>query len=183
MANLDFLREGIKNMKTIGSVSRTSKFVSKMMVNQIDFVHSQVIVELGAGDGAITHHILEKMSPNARLLVFEVNPAFCLILRNIKDDRMEIIEDSALFIEKHLTLRNIKNIDIIISAIPFVILPKDEVQGILKEVRKTMTSTSIFVQLHYSLVLKKIYEKIFTKIKIEFVALNIPPAFIFICQR
>jgi len=96
---------------------------------------------------------------------------------------MEIIEDSALFIEKHLALRNIKNIDIIISAIPFVILPKDEVQGILKEVRKAMTSTSIFVQLHYSLVLKKIYEKIFTKIKIEFVALNIPPAFIFICQR
>ena len=58
MKKIEFLKEGLKNLKTIGSVARSSKYLCKGMIKHVDFKTANVIVELGAGDGVITKHIL-----------------------------------------------------------------------------------------------------------------------------
>ena len=60
MNSMKFLREGIKNLRTVGTLTRSSKFVCREMVNQVDFSKVKNVVELGAGDGVITKHIFKK---------------------------------------------------------------------------------------------------------------------------
>ena len=73
MNNISFFRESIRNIKTVGTITRSSKFLCKGMVKHVDFDNAKTIVELGAGDGVITKHILRSMRKDAILLCFEVN--------------------------------------------------------------------------------------------------------------
>ncbi|MDQ3141844.1 MAG: methyltransferase [Bacteroidota bacterium] len=183
MTTLDFLKEGIKNMKTVGTVMRTSPKISQMMVEEAKIKEAKNIVELGAGDGAITKHILKQMKPDARLIVFEVNPSFCKSLQKIKDSRLIIIQDSAENLESHLFKYDIDHVDSIISAIPFVVLSNPLTSQILNICKKILISGGLFVQIHYSLIIKNLYEQIFGNLRIEFKAFNIPPTFIFVCKK
>ena len=96
MKKIDFFKESIKNIKSVGTITRSSKFLCRGMIKPVNFDQADVIVELGAGDGVITEHILKKMKKDAKLLSFEVNEKFCDQIRKIKDDRLIIVEDSAI---------------------------------------------------------------------------------------
>lgn len=184
MTKIDFFKEGIKNLKTVGTLTRSSKFLCKGAIKPIDFSKANVIVELGAGDGVITKHILKKMKPNAKLLAFEVNDKFCAQMREtIKDDRLHIIEDSAEKIGEYLASVGEKQTDYIVSAIPFVALPKDVGQKIVGEAHRTLKKGGLYTQVHYSLLAKKLYEGIFGNVDVNFVPLNVPPAFVMVCEK
>ena len=102
MKSIEFLREGLRNLKTVGTVTRSSKHLCKGMIKHVDFQHARLIVELGAGDGVITKHILRNMHPDARLMAFEVHPKFCESLRRIRDKRLIVVEDSAEKLDEYL---------------------------------------------------------------------------------
>ena len=61
MNHLDFLREGLRNIKTVGTITRSSKALCKKMTEPVNFDKARIIVEYGAGDGVITKHILSQM--------------------------------------------------------------------------------------------------------------------------
>ncbi len=184
MKTIEFFKEGIKNLKTIGTLTPSSKFVCKEMVSFIDFSTATVIVELGAGDGVITKHILKGMRPDAKLLVFEVNEAFCELLYNIKDDRLIVVPDSAEKIGEYLEKNGLKNtVDYIISAIPFVSLPDDLSYKIVETSRDHLAEGGLYVQLHYSLLVRKMYKRIFGNVDVNFVPINIPPAFVLVSEK
>jgi len=183
MEKIAFFKESLKNLKTVGTVVRSSKFVCKEMVSHVDFSKAKYIVELGAGDGVITKHILDKMSKDSILLSFEVNKKFCDQLRQINDPRLRIIEDSAENVEIYLKKENIKKIDAIISAIPFVSLPNDLGYSIVGECKKHLKKEGPFIQIHYSLLAKKIYKNVFGNVDINFVPLNLPPAFVLVSKN
>ena len=51
---ITFLKNFIKNPKQIGSIVPSSNYLSKKMVEQIDFENAEVILELGPGTGCYT---------------------------------------------------------------------------------------------------------------------------------
>ncbi len=178
MTNLEFLKEGIKNLKTVGTVTRTSKYVSQVVLDYIDFSKADVIIELGAGDGAITKYILQKLKPNARVMLFEVNPLFCDRLRKLNDPRLIVVQDDAEHLLKYLDEHQIVSCDAVISAIPFVMLPEETGQKILHTCKRALKTHGRFIQIHYSLARKKMYENIFGKVDVTFVPMNFPPVFV-----
>ncbi len=180
---MDYLKEGIRNLKTMGTLTRSSRQLCKNMVSHVNFADAELIVELGAGDGVITKSILRKMKPDSRLLVFEVNPKFCQILRQIEDPRMLIAEDSAEKLDEYLGKLGFSKVDYIISAIPFVVLPKQLGLDIIGKCHNYLKKGGRFVQLHYSLVAKNVYERIFGNVDISFVPINIPPAFVMVSVK
>ena len=184
MSALQFFLEGIKNIRTVGTISRSSQFVSKTMIKHVDFNKSKCIVEMGAGDGPITKHILNAMKPGTKLLAFEVNPLLCELLRKrISDDRLVLIEDSVENLGKYLDMYGFDKADYIISAIPFVALPDDLGDRILETAKDCLRKGGRFIQINYSLIARKRYEKVFGNSHVKFVPLNIPPAFISICEN
>ncbi len=183
MKKLEFLKESLKDLKTVGTLTRSSKFLCKGMVKHVDFSGAKLIVELGAGDGVITKFILDEMEPDAKLLVFEVNERFCEVLRNIEDDRLIIAQDSAENIGSHVERLGFEKVDAIISAIPFVALPKELGYSIVRECHQCMKKGGRYIQVHYSLLAKKLYETVFGNVDINWVPLNVPPAFVLVSEK
>ena len=183
MNNISFLRESIKNIKTVGTITRSSKFLCKSMVKHVDFENAKTIVELGAGDGVITKHILKRMKKDAILLSFEVNKKFCDRLRKIDDKRLVVIEDSAENLSKYVKEQNLEHVEFIVSAIPFVALPDELGLNIVNECHKYLKLGGSFIQVHYSLLARSLYQKVFGNVDTNFVPINIPPAFVLVSKK
>ena len=178
-----FLDQSLKNIMTVGTITRSSSFLCKEILKQIEFSSGQVVLELGAGDGVITHYILKKMPPDAILIAFEVNPVFCKELRKIEDKRLIVVDQDAVHLGEILKSLKIEKLDHVISAIPFVILPEPIATQIIQAAFDHMAPMAKFVQVHYSLLAKKMYEKIFGQVAVRFVPFNIPPAFLLTMQK
>lgn len=178
-----FLEQSLKNLKTVGTVTRSSSYLCKEITKQIEWLDGQVILELGAGDGVITKYILDKMSKNSKLIAFEINPVFCEELDKINDSRLIVIREDATELTAVLKNLGLEEVDHVISAIPFVILPEQTALHIIQTTFDHMAPSAKFVQVHYSLLAKKLYEKIFGHVQVKFVPFNIPPAFLLIMQK
>ncbi|MFK8055386.1 MAG: class I SAM-dependent methyltransferase [Saprospiraceae bacterium] len=183
MGPISFLRESLRDIKTVGTVTRSSKYLCKGVIKPIDFDTARYLVELGAGDGVITEHILAGMHPDAKLLTFEINPKFCKKLRELKDDRLILVEDTAEKLPEYLKENGFEEVDAVISAIPFVSLPKQLADTIVGLCRDAMKIGAPFSQIHYSLIRKKVYEEIFGNVTVDFVPVNIPPAFVLTSRK
>ncbi len=184
MGKIKFFKESLKNLKTVGTITRSSKYLCKGMIKPVDFTEAKVIVELGAGDGVVTSHILSAMNPDAKLLAFELNSKFCEQMRQeIKDDRLIIIEDDANKLEHYLEINGLEKADAIISALPFTIIPEDITYSIINACKDNMKKGGTYVQIHYSLIPKKYYKNVFGNIDISFIPINVPPAWVMVSKK
>ena len=185
MKQIDFLKESLRDIRTIGTVTRSSKALCKAMIKPVDFDQARLIVELGAGDGVITKHILNSMHKDARLLSFEINDRFCDELNALSegDSRLTVVQDTAEKLGEYLAKIGAQHADYVISAIPFVALPKSLGLSIVGECKKYLQPGGKFTQMHYSLLAKNLYEQVFGNVKISFVPINIPPAFVLVSEK
>ncbi|MDX1685553.1 MAG: methyltransferase domain-containing protein [Saprospiraceae bacterium] len=182
MAKVDFFWESMRDLKTVGTFTRSSGFLSKKMIKPVDFNKAKVLIELGAGDGAITKHILSKMSPDAKLFAFEVNEAFCRKLESLNDPRLVVLQEDVTNLKDIMKRYGHDKVDYIISAIPFVAFSKEDTIHIVNQAKDLLASTGKYIQVHYSTVLKKIYKGIFATVDLNFVLVNMPPAWVFVCH-
>lgn len=178
MTRLKFFVEGIKNIKTTGTITRSSRFVCKKLIEHIDFENAKCIVELGGGDGVVTEYILENMKADTKLITFEILPTFCDLLRGLGDDRLVVAEDSAENIQAHLEANGFEKADYIVSTLPFVNIPDDISLRILNAAKDNLKDGGIYSQLNYSLIPKDLYKSVFGNIEHDFIMINIPPAFV-----
>ena len=182
MTKSNFFSAFLKQGKDVGSITPSSKFLVKKMIEPIDFSKAKTIVEFGPGTGVITLEILKNMREDARLIVFEINEEFLTKLRKITDHRMEIVSDSAEHLEKHFSEKGIDKADYIISSLPLAVIPKKTEYAILNSAKKTLRASGSFVQFQYSIASLRKLKDIFDEVKIDFTAVNIPPAFVFTCR-
>lgn len=179
-----FLREGIRNMRSTGSVAPSSRFLCRRIAEKIDPTKARVVVELGPGDGVITRYILDRLAPDARLLIFEINEVFVEKLRTmLHDPRLTLIHDSAENMEAHFAEHGISEVDYIVSGIPFVMLPEALAEGITRECRAWLRPGGLFIQFHYSPLLVPFYRRVFGNVDVDLIALNIPPALVICCEK
>lgn len=182
MNKIEFLMQALRNYRNVGTVVRSGKWLSKRMASFIK-KEDRVLVELGAGDGAITHHILQKMHPDAKLYCFEINPTFCEKLQTMDDDRLIVIQKSAEDLKEILTTYGVKEADIVISAIPYLVLPEALARQILEQCNAVLKQGAPYLQLHYGTKLKSLYASIFGNIRQHYEVRNIPPAYVFECRK
>ena len=175
-----FLSEFIKQKKTVGAITPSSKFLMKKMLSKVDFSKDILIVEIGPGTGVFTQEILSRMTLNSRLISFEINDIFYSQLQaKFSDPRLILINDSAENIKKYIK----EKADAVISSLPLAVIPIRIKLNILNEVLAILSDESYFVQFQYSTNAKKLLEHKFNFVDINFTALNVPPAFIFYCKK
>lgn len=181
---LDFLRESLRNLRVTGSVAPSSRFLCRRIVSKIDPARAKVVVELGPGDGVITHYILERIPADCRLLVFEINDIFVeKIRRRFNDPRLVVIHDSAEHMGRYFDQFGISQVDYFVSGIPFVMLTESLSVTIIQECKRWLQAAGRFIQFHYSPLRLNIYRRIFEKVEVTFIPLNIPPALVISCQK
>jgi phospholipid N-methyltransferase len=181
---IKFFKEAIKTLKTSGTVMPSSRFLAKKMLQNINFSTTDLIVELGPGNGAITKVILKKLHPKAKLVCFEINDNFYEYLSELKHPQLIVIKASAENIVIELQKLGFSKANYIISSLPLTIIPEDVTNVILKQSHKVLHPDGTFTQYQYSLTYFKKLKSVFKDtISLKFEFLNFPPAFIYFCKK
>ena len=168
----------------VGAISPSSPFLTEKMLEDIDFTRDKTLVEIGPGTGVFTKRILEKMSSDCKLLVFELNTEFYKVLiSKFNDERITFINDSAEKLEYYLAQFQLHKVDVIISSLPLSNFPQRITLKLLRTFQRNLKEAGKFIQFQYSLKQKKELEHVFSNVSITFTALNIPPAFVYTCGR
>jgi phospholipid N-methyltransferase len=181
---IDFFKVAMKSMKTSGTIAPSSRFLAKKMLDKIDFSSCKVLVELGAGNGAITHQILKKINPETQLICFEVNDYFYKELSEIKHPQLIVLKASAEEIQSELEKLGFSKACHIVSSLPLTIIPNEISNLILESSLESLEPNGTFVQYQYSLTYYKRLKAVFKEeISLGFELLNLPPAFVYRCKK
>lgn len=168
------------NLSTTGALTFSSKALVNKMLSYTDIEHSELILELGGGDGSITQGIIDRLSPSSELLVFEINRSFCDAMeRQFPMPNVRIICDSAENLDQYLQGRKV---DYVLSSLPFSLISKEARDQILRHTKNSLSDKGKFIQICYSYLLKKLFGRYFSKIETKFTMRNLPPAFVMICH-
>ena len=182
--SMKFLERFAKSPRKIGSVTPSSKFLTKAMLEQVDWENANYIAELGAGTGVFTREIVKFAKPDAKILIFEIDPA---LQKMIKDEHTQhkglSLHSDAQELSKCMEEKGIEKLDFVISSLPFTVLPPKISIRILNAAIESLKPNGHFVAYQYSSIMKHVLQKKFSHIKTRFVPLNIPPAFVYDCWR
>jgi phospholipid N-methyltransferase len=119
------------------------------------------------------------MRPDARLLLFEVDPAFSRDLeRQFADDpRVTVLNRDAADLPLEMKARGIKHCDYILSGIPFSILKLDKKRALLNKTYEALSPGGSFIIYQVTNELKQ-HATNFDGAESEYFLQNIPPMFI-----
>jgi phosphatidylethanolamine/phosphatidyl-N-methylethanolamine N-methyltransferase len=181
----NFLKGFLREPRTVGSITPSSRWLVQAMLDEAAVAAAQVIVEFGPGTGVFTDQIIQRMRPDARLLVFEVHHPFFVDLQSrIHDPRVEIIGDSAAEVGRYLAQQGLTHADCIVSGLPFTSLPRPITHAILEATCAALKPGGVFVTYQYTPVLRGLLRSYFPATRItRYVLRNIPPALVFVCRK
>lgn len=184
-SKLVFLSNFLENPKQVAAITPSSRHVIKNIINRIDFKKTKYILEFGPGIGNLTNALLLRLNPNARLICFEINSKLCNYVNNtLKDPRLIVINDKAENIDQYLEKLNIDKIDYALSALPFSLIKKEDKINIIKKTNDKLREGGKFiVYQQYSNKIKKYLGLYFKNISINYEIRNIPPTFIYTCEK
>src|SRR6202049_4879876 len=195
MRLITFLAEALTNFPTVAAISPSSKYLATAMLEPLPLAETCVVLELGAGTGAITHALLDRLPPHATLLVFEINPRFFDCLRqSISDPRVILINSSAENLDSELHRRGIQPVDAVISSLGLAFMPDRKCQDLFQRLSPFLHQKSVFTQFQYihglqfvrgrlcRLNLRPLLNRYFGSVESRIVWRNLPPAFVFPCH-
>lgn len=166
--------------RDVASVTPSSKYAVKRVLDRVDFENTRLIVEYGPGLGVFTAEILRKMSPDCRLIALEKNGGFIEKLEmTFNDHRLRLVHGSA---EDILDLVKERTADCIISGIPFSMIEPYIREKILKNTARALKPDGRFLTYQVfpppasmDKFLRKPLEKEFELLDRQYEFRNVPP--------
>lgn len=129
-----FFKGFLKHPVMVGSIIPSSAMTVKKMLEPVKWDECKVFVEYGPGVGTFCRPVLERMKPDAALIVIDLNPDFIEYLgKSIRDSRFYPIHGSAADVQKVLHELGHEKADYILSGLPFSTLPNQLGPKIAKE--------------------------------------------------
>ncbi|MGG3156442.1 rRNA adenine N-6-methyltransferase family protein [Priestia megaterium] len=183
--NLAFMYQYFHQPRTVGALLPSSKHLAKKMIKGIDFEHAVCIVEYGPGTGAFTRELIRRRSACTTLLLIEYNRHFYeKVKEQVRNEKnVYVINGSAENVQKYLIQYGITKIDYVLSGLPFASLPSEVSDCILQNTRSVLADEGKFITFQYTNLKKELIRTFFPKIKVEKEWRNVPPAYIFTCEK
>jgi phospholipid N-methyltransferase len=181
--SLMFLSSFIRNPRETGALTASSKFLTREIVKNINFKKARKIAELGPGVGTFTKEILKKSHPDTNIFCFEVNRKFCRHLECSMGSNITILNAGAQKLSENLMKLGVGKVDCIVSGLPFRNFSMAKRKKILGQVAMSLNEKGKFILFQYTNGLLELLGKYFSKVERKFVALNVPPSFIYICGK
>jgi phosphatidylethanolamine/phosphatidyl-N-methylethanolamine N-methyltransferase len=180
-----FLAAWVRSPLRIGSFTPSSRSLARAMARQIDLAEKGMVVELGAGTGAVTHALVEVVSSD-RLLVVEREPRLFGIL-HAQFPQLKIVRADAVELSQVLEECNISKICAIVSSLPLLSMPRGIRNQIESRMAAAISTGGVIIQFTYGPVSPIPHDRwrvlrIYGKRK-QFVVSNVPPAQIWVYRR
>jgi phospholipid N-methyltransferase len=182
-----FLCAALTKRGQTGAIVPSQRMLVDRMIAPIPASYRGEVVELGAGTGVLTFRLAERC-PRARILACEINPELAGSLeRNIAaaglNRRVRVSCDPAEHLLAHLTRSGGTPPEFVLSGIPVGNLVKERANALIGAIHRALTSGGLYVQFQYSLLDRTKIKKRFSRLRTEFVLLNIPPAFVYYASK
>ena len=183
---INFIKTAVADFQ-IGAVAPSSRYVVKTVLSKLKGEVLNQVWEYGPGDGVVTREILKLLPRDGKLTVIETNASFVKTLKQINDERLEIIhgtiQETLPKLLKQISLEKIK-VDAIISSVPFSFFTPREREQIIKQTSSALRTDGKFVVFNqYTPLMFFPIKKHLKKLKLSYEFRNIPPCFIFSARK
>lgn len=192
MANsIRFLGEFLSRPLATGGVVPSSFFLAKTIVAGLDLRKAEAVLEYGPGTGIFTEYILRGIGPTAQFLAIEINPHLAEIFE-ARYPGVVLVQDSVANVKAICDRAGITAVDCIISGLPwasFSLSTQKELLDAMMQVLKPGGRLVTFAYLHGLLLpagkrFAGLLPQYFRSVsKSRVVWLNVPPAFVYRCER
>lgn len=165
----------------MGSVAPSSRFLVNAMMRPIQWDQVRSIAELGAGTGVFTRAIAQWSRPETRVLIFEHDPDMRTRLEaefpgfHHRDDALQLTSAARRI--------GLASLDCVISGLPLALFASDVRTRLMEQVVSILNPGGLFIQFQYSLQMLSELRGRFSRVHIDVVPFNLPPAFVYVCQK
>ena len=177
-----FLRRFVGAPRQVGSVTPSSPYLTRAMMDKIDWSTAEGVAELGAGTGVFTRAIVRKMNPDTKLMVFEIDDELKAMIENEHRNRDLTVYGDACELPRIMEDMGVRQLDYVVSSLPYAVLPSQMTAAILDAIDACLKPDGKLIAYQYSTHMKHTFEKRFESVKISFVLRNVPPAFVYVCS-
>ncbi len=188
MANyVHFMCVALLKLRQTGAIVPSQRFLISQMIAPVPESYSGRIIELGAGNGALTLRLAARC-PQARILACEINPTLARETRDNLDeaglgDQVEVASDSAEHLLSEISRRGTGPVDYVLSGIPLGNLDGERTQALIDAICGVLRPGGLYVQFQYSLLDRRRIRSCFRSLRTSLVCLNIPPAVVYYAQK
>ena len=189
---LRFFYEFARDPRSTGAIAPSSTVLAEAMVRNMNLETAGHVVELGAGTGAFTSIIAQRLPDSARFMAMELNPRLAASLRRSFPGEVNVVCDSAEKLCRHLGRKSVGTVDAIISSLPWVCFTQEQQMTILREIRRALRPGGRFSTFAYAhaawlpsgLKFRRELKQVFARSEVlPIVWRNLPPAFIYRCEN
>lgn len=170
----------LKHPVMVGSVIPSSDRLIRKMLAPVEWQNTKLFVEYGPGVGTFCRPILDRLGPDATLLVIDTNPDFVEYLKEtIPDSRFRAVLGSAADVEKIVAEAGFKQADYVLSGLPFSTLPRGVGAAIATATHAVLRSRGGFLVYQFNRKSRDFMTPHFTHIDQGFEIWNILPCCLF----
>ncbi len=142
---LAFLKEFVKHPAQIGSITPSSRFLERRILEAAGLDSARTVVELGPGTGGTTKALLRALPRKARLLSIEINRDCHALVNSIEDERLIAHLGNARDLREILALYDLEAPKVVVSGIPFSTMSYSDGSRVLEAVTSLLPPDGRFV--------------------------------------
>lgn len=178
---------GLSKGSQTGAIIPSQRVLIDKMISPIPVWYEGQVVELGAGNGALTVRLAETR-PNVRILACEINPHLAKDLRKNLDKagingRAQVVSDSAEELLSEMSRTRQPKPDYIISGIPLCNVRREQTVALIQQIKSALSPKGMYIQFQHSLVDRRKIQERFPQLRTVPVLLNFPPAFVYYATK
>lgn len=177
---MSFFTEFFKKAGMVGSITPSSRYLTRSMLEPVAWGKIQHVVELGPGTGVMTREIVQRLPFTARLDAFELNNTFVKELQQIHDSRFFLHPVSAWSI---LDFCPAQSVDVVVSGLPLSNFSESQTKELLQHIQRVLRPGGLYIQFQYLPLRYAVVKQCFPSTEMRFVFRNIPPACVYIAHQ
>ena len=119
-----FVWSFLRHPRAVGALVPSSRWLAGRMTEGMGLAEAETVVEVGPGTGPFTAAVVRELRPGALFLAVELDPLLARTLAE-KFPGVQVINDSAEHLLRHLSSRGRRSADTILSSLPWAAFPAD----------------------------------------------------------
>ena len=184
---IQFIWAGVIKQVQMGAILPSQRFLIEKMIAPIPENYRGLVVELGAGNGALTLRLAAKC-PKARILACEINPTLARYTsHNLQcaglNGRVTVMASCAETMLTEMAGAGAERPDFVVSGVPIGNFTKTRTLALLNLISKTVQERGMYIQFQHFLRDRKTVKIIFPHLRTIPVLLNFPPAVVYYARR
>jgi phosphatidylethanolamine/phosphatidyl-N-methylethanolamine N-methyltransferase len=124
-ASVAFALGALRQPRRVGAIAPASAHLVSAIVEEVRCAPARVVIEAGAGTGAITQQLTQRLPQLKHIIVYECEPSYVALLR-LQYPRVETVQECASTM--HGRVAALAEPITIISSLPLLSMPKADSQ-------------------------------------------------------